>query len=73
MPRTAHDQVRSAKMANSNGNAAPLHPITVRPPSGSSIERHLITGIVRRVEPKAHLFTEGDAKVLWSVLVWSGA
>jgi CRP-like cAMP-binding protein len=62
VPRTAHDQLRSAKMAKSNGNAAPLHPITARPPSGRSIERHWITGIVRRVEPKAHLFIEGDAK-----------
>ena len=49
-------------MAQSNGNAAPLDPITVRPPSGRSIERHWTNGIVRRVEPKAHLFTEGDAK-----------
>jgi CRP-like cAMP-binding protein len=62
VPRTAHDQARSAKMARSNGNAAYRHPITVRPPSGLNIERHWTNGIVRRVEPKAHLFTEGDAK-----------
>ena len=49
-------------MARSNGNAAPLHPIRVRPPSDRSIERHWINGIVRRVERKAHLFTEGDAR-----------
>jgi CRP/FNR family transcriptional regulator, anaerobic regulatory protein len=62
VPRTARDQLRSAKLAKSNGNAAPLHPITVRPPSDRSVERHWTNGIVRRVEPKAHLFTEGDAK-----------
>jgi CRP/FNR family transcriptional regulator len=62
VPSAAHDQLRSAKMAQSNGNATPLHPITVRAPSNRSIERHWVNGIVRRVEPKAHLFTEGDAK-----------
>jgi len=60
--RAAHDPARSAKMARSNGNAPPLHPIAVRPPSVRNIERHWMHGIVRRVEPKAHLFTEGDAK-----------
>jgi CRP/FNR family transcriptional regulator, anaerobic regulatory protein len=49
-------------MARSNRNAAYRHPITVRPPSGLNIERHWTNGIVRRVGPKAHLFTEGDAK-----------
>lgn len=49
-------------MAQLNGHAVPRHPLTVRPPGDHSIERQWTNGLVRRIEPKAHLFTEGDAK-----------
>jgi CRP/FNR family transcriptional regulator, anaerobic regulatory protein len=62
VPRTAYDREHSAKPAKSNENAAPRHPFVVGHAIGSSIERDWINGIVRRVEPKAHVFTEGDAK-----------
>jgi CRP/FNR family transcriptional regulator len=41
---------------------AQLQPITVRCPSGWSVESDWVDGSVRRVDAKRHLFVEGDAK-----------
>jgi CRP/FNR family transcriptional regulator len=59
---TSHDRVRGTKISKPNGNVAALHPVTVRRGRGRIVEGDWASGIVRRVEAKGHLFTEGDAK-----------
>lgn len=62
MSRRGHNQVRSNNTAKSNGHTTSRRPIAVHHGGGRSVEPEWAKGFARRVEAKAHLFAEGDAR-----------